>query len=61
LDLEVARVGEQLEVKRAIVSGNHVCLDLERDGLRCEPALARAAFQINEVWPNVRFGAGAEP
>jgi alpha-tubulin suppressor-like RCC1 family protein len=61
LDLEVARVGEHLKVKRAIVSGYHVCLDLERDGLRCEPALARAPFQIEEVWPQVRFGAGAEP
>ena len=61
LDLEVVQIGEQLHAKRVLVTGYNVCLDLERGGLRCEPALARAPFQIEEVWPSVRFGAGAEP
>jgi alpha-tubulin suppressor-like RCC1 family protein len=56
LDLEPTRVGEQLHVKSARVTGYHVCLELEPGGLRCEPALESAPFHVEEVWPSVSFG-----
>jgi hypothetical protein len=59
LDVEPVRIGERLKVKHALVSGYHVCLRLEDDGLRCEPTLERAPFQLAEVWPAVSFDTGA--
>jgi hypothetical protein len=61
LDLEVSRIGESLKVKRALVTGYYVCLDLARSGLHCEPTLQYAPFHIEEVWPSVRFFTGVEP
>lgn len=60
LDLEVTQL-DAPKVKRAVVTGYYVCLELDRGGLRCEPALSRAPFQIEEVWPAVRFDLEAEP
>ena len=58
LDLEAVRIGDGLQVKRALVTGYYVCLELESGGLRCDPSLERAPFRIEEIWPEVSFGAG---